>query len=36
MVLPAFRPESPEPLSRIILNALDHHYQITPLHGIAV
>ncbi|MCI6522696.1 MAG: hypothetical protein MR448_04585 [Parabacteroides sp.] len=36
MVLLAFRPESSEPLSRVFLDALDHHYQVTPLHGIAV
>ena len=36
VVLLAFRPESSEPLSRVFLDALDHHYQVTPLHGIAV
>ena len=36
MVLFTLSPESPEPLLRVLLNTLDHHYQVTPFHGIAV
>lgn len=36
MALFTLSPESPEPLLMVLLNALDHHYQVTPFHGIAV
>ena len=35
MVFPAFRPQPAESLQRILLNALDHHHQVAPFHGIA-
>ncbi len=36
MVFPALCPQSPEPLLRILLYALNHHHKIQPFHGIAV
>lgn len=36
MIFLALCPQAPEPLLRIFLNALDHHHQVAPFHGIAV
>ena len=34
MALLTLCPESQELLSRVLLDALDHHYQVTPFHGV--
>ena len=34
MVFNPLGPQSPEPLGRILTQALDHHNQIPPLHGV--
>ena len=35
-VFPALCPEPPEPLSRGLLDALNHHHQVAPFHLVAV